>query len=114
MAARTTTTQLQPDSHPSLILRQEAAASGPNLSEYDEEQARLMEERCILVTPDDVAYGEDSKKTCKRSPSQRTLECELIDRPLDDQHQRWTTTSCIFSILVPTFRRTIVVAKEGR
>jgi len=65
MATRTTTTQIQPDSHPSLILRQEAAASGPNLSEYDEEQARLMEERCILVTPDDVAYGEDSKKTCK-------------------------------------------------
>jgi len=24
-----------------------------------------MEERCILVTPEDVAYGEDSKKTCE-------------------------------------------------
>jgi hypothetical protein len=28
-----------------------------------------MEERCILVTPDDVAYGEESKKTCSSSPS---------------------------------------------
>jgi len=27
-----------------------------------------MEERCILVTPEDVAYGEDSKKTCKLRP----------------------------------------------
>jgi len=35
-----------------------------DLDEYDEEQVRLMEERCILVTPDDVAYGEESKKTC--------------------------------------------------
>lgn len=23
-----------------------------------------MEERCILITPEDVAYGEESKKTC--------------------------------------------------
>jgi hypothetical protein len=65
MATRTTTTQIQPESKPSLILRQEAAETGPSLSEYDDEQVRLMEERCILVTPDDVAYGEDSKKTCK-------------------------------------------------
>jgi hypothetical protein len=27
-----------------------------------------MEERCILVTPEDVAYGEDSKKTCESIP----------------------------------------------
>ncbi|WVQ99339.1 isopentenyl-diphosphate Delta-isomerase [Kwoniella sp. CBS 9459] len=35
-----------------------------SLDTYDEEQVRLMEERCILVTPEDKAYGEDSKKTC--------------------------------------------------
>ena len=35
-----------------------------DLDAYDEEQVRLMEERCILVTPDDEAYGEDSKKNC--------------------------------------------------
>ena len=35
-----------------------------DLRSYDEEQVRLMEERCILITPEDQAYGEDSKKTC--------------------------------------------------
>jgi len=35
-----------------------------DLDSYDEEQVRLMEERCILITPNDEAYGEDSKKTC--------------------------------------------------
>ncbi|KAK8864322.1 isopentenyl-diphosphate Delta-isomerase [Kwoniella newhampshirensis] len=35
-----------------------------DLNAYDEEQVKMMEERCILVTPDDKAYGEDSKKTC--------------------------------------------------
>lgn len=39
-------------------------APAVDLASYDEEQVRLMEERCILVTPDDKAYGEDSKKTC--------------------------------------------------
>jgi hypothetical protein len=34
------------------------------MEEYDEEQVRLMEERCILVNEKDEAYGEDSKKTC--------------------------------------------------
>ncbi|WVQ80655.1 isopentenyl-diphosphate delta-isomerase [Cryptococcus sp. DSM 104549] len=40
------------------------AAPDVSLDTYDEEQVRLMEERCILVTPDDVVYGDDSKKTC--------------------------------------------------
>jgi isopentenyl-diphosphate delta-isomerase len=35
-----------------------------SLDTYDEEQVRLMEERCILVTPQDEAYGEACKKTC--------------------------------------------------
>ncbi|WVW83862.1 isopentenyl-diphosphate delta-isomerase [Kwoniella bestiolae CBS 10118] len=35
-----------------------------SLDTYDEEQVRLMEERCILVDENDRAYGEDSKKTC--------------------------------------------------
>ncbi|OCF60569.1 isopentenyl-diphosphate Delta-isomerase [Kwoniella mangroviensis CBS 10435] len=35
-----------------------------SLDTYDEEQVRLMEERCILVDGNDKAYGEDSKKTC--------------------------------------------------
>jgi hypothetical protein len=36
-----------------------------DLEAYDEEQVRLMEERCILVDDQDVAYGEGSKKRCK-------------------------------------------------
>ena len=35
-----------------------------DLSEYDPEQSRLMDERCIVVTPDDVAIGALDKKTC--------------------------------------------------
>jgi len=35
-----------------------------DLEAYDEEQVRLMEERCILVDDQDVAYGEGSKKRC--------------------------------------------------
>ncbi|BEI89778.1 uncharacterized protein CcaverHIS019_0211400 [Cutaneotrichosporon cavernicola] len=35
-----------------------------NLDGYDEEQARFMEERCILVDENDKAYGEGSKKQC--------------------------------------------------
>jgi isopentenyl-diphosphate Delta-isomerase len=35
-----------------------------DLSEYDPEQSRLMSERCIVVTPDDVPIGALDKKTC--------------------------------------------------
>ena len=34
------------------------------LQGYDEEQIRLMEERCILIDEDDKPYGDGSKKTC--------------------------------------------------
>ncbi|XAO23860.1 isopentenyl-diphosphate Delta-isomerase [Cryptococcus bacillisporus CA1280] len=40
------------------------AVNDINLDSYDEEQVRLMEERCILVTPEDKVYGEGSKKVC--------------------------------------------------
>lgn len=36
----------------------------PFLSPFIICRVRLMEERCILITPEDVAYGEESKKTC--------------------------------------------------
>lgn len=39
--------------------------SDVNLDAYDEEQVRLMEERCILVDEEDRAYGEGSKKECE-------------------------------------------------
>jgi hypothetical protein len=40
-----------------------------DLEAYDEEQVRLMEERCILVDDQDVAYGEGSKKRCESGVS---------------------------------------------
>jgi isopentenyl-diphosphate delta-isomerase len=36
-----------------------------SLEAYDDEQVRLMEERCILVDEQDVAYGDGSKKRCE-------------------------------------------------
>lgn len=40
----------------------------PTLDGYDEEQVRLMEERCILVDENDKTYGEGSKKRCELPP----------------------------------------------
>lgn len=36
-----------------------------DLAQYDEEQARLMEEMCIVIDENDNRVGADSKKTCK-------------------------------------------------
>jgi isopentenyl-diphosphate delta-isomerase len=36
-----------------------------DLSSYDKEQSRLMQERCILVDENDNAIGAVDKKTCK-------------------------------------------------
>lgn len=36
-----------------------------DLSSYDPEQSKLMEERCILVDEHDNAYGSGDKKTCE-------------------------------------------------
>jgi isopentenyl-diphosphate delta-isomerase len=35
-----------------------------DLSTYDPEQSRLMDERCILVDEEDNAIGAMDKKTC--------------------------------------------------
>lgn len=73
-----TSTQTVTEVQPTLTLRSSApepvAEPGVNLSDYDEEQARLMEERCILVSPEDVAYGEDSKKTCQSADARSSLQ----------------------------------------
>lgn len=39
-----------------------------DLSEYDPEQSKLMDERCIVVDENDVAIGALDKKTCKPVP----------------------------------------------
>jgi len=42
----------------------QAALSSIDLSNYDPEQSRLMDERCILVDEQDNAIGAADKKTC--------------------------------------------------
>lgn len=73
-----TTTQTQINGH--IVLNASAPSAGPaapDLDAYDEEQVRLMEERCILVNEQDEAYGEDSKKTCKLTSFVTIGACKL-------------------------------------
>ena len=46
------------------VLASRALLSSVDLSKYDSEQARLMDERCILVDEQDNALGAADKKTC--------------------------------------------------
>lgn len=47
------------------ILAARAALASIDLSNYDPEQSRLMDERCILVDEQDNAIGAMDKKTCR-------------------------------------------------
>lgn len=49
------------------VLAAKAALASVDLSSYDPEQSRLMDERCILVDEQDNAIGAMDKKTCKVS-----------------------------------------------
>lgn len=46
------------------VLAARAALASIDLSTYDPEQSRLMDERCILVDEQDNAIGAVDKKTC--------------------------------------------------
>ncbi|KAF7339483.1 Isopentenyldiphosphate isomerase [Mycena sanguinolenta] len=46
------------------VLAAQAALASIDLSGYDKEQSRLMDERCILVDEQDNAIGAMDKKTC--------------------------------------------------
>lgn len=46
------------------VLAAKAALASIDLSSYDAEQSRLMDERCILVDEEDNAIGAMDKKTC--------------------------------------------------
>ena len=63
----TTTTTTTTDAAPPAQAPSTSTLATIELDGYDEEQIRLMEERCILVTPEDKAYGDVSKKTCERA-----------------------------------------------
>jgi hypothetical protein len=45
----------------------QAALASIDLTNYDAEQSRLMDERCILVDEQDNAIGALDKKTCEFS-----------------------------------------------
>ena len=52
----------------------QAALASVDLSSYDPEQSKLMDERCILVDEEDNAIGAMDKKTCKYISTTRTVE----------------------------------------
>lgn len=47
------------------VLAAKAALASIDLSSYDPEQSKLMDERCILVDENDTAIGAMDKKTCQ-------------------------------------------------
>lgn len=63
------------------VLAAQAALASIDLSSYDPEQSRLMDERCILVDEQDNAIGAVDKKTCGYS------------------HQPWPQSSDTFKVI---------------
>ncbi|KAJ7225527.1 Isopentenyldiphosphate isomerase [Mycena pura] len=57
------------------VLAANAALASIDLSSYDPEQSRLMDERCILVDEQDNAIGAMDKKTCRY----QAHRCALFD-----------------------------------
>ncbi len=64
-----------------------------DLSEYDVEQAKLMDERCIIVDENDNPLGALDKKTCRslhRAPC-GPIVCPyknaIYARPFDGEYQ---------------------------
>lgn len=44
-----------------------------DLSQYDPEQSKLMDERCIVVDENDVVLGALDKKTCKPETTRHSI-----------------------------------------
>lgn len=85
----------------------QAALASVDLSNYDPEQSKLMDEKCILVDEDDNAIGAMDKKTCKQllQPpflKKLTTLCP-ITRSSYGKYQQRLASSCILSICVQTF-----------
>lgn len=99
-----------------------APLSTIELNGYDEEQVRLMEERCILVNEKDEAYGEGSKKQCEWVSVSfsflfvfmryKLTTCCL--RSFDGEYQYWTPAPSLLGFPLQTLGRTIAVAEESR
>jgi len=59
--------------------QQTSASHDPSLFGHDEEQIRLMEERCIVTDDNDNMLRDGSKKEC--------MFLRLMRRPSDGKHQ---------------------------
>ena len=57
--------RLFPDINASLIGAAQSTVNDADLTGYDEEQIRLLEEVCIVVNENDTPIGSCSKKICK-------------------------------------------------
>jgi len=92
----------------------DASATGAfvsiDLKGYDQEQARLMDERCIVVDENDRAIGALDKKTClcmdydcdDRMHLEFSLPPPCAPRPFHGKHQQGSPPPRILSICLPT------------
>ena len=96
MATVTTTTTTQ---------SAQAAFATIDLSGYDAEQSRLMDERCIVVDEQDRPIGALDKKTCMRKANSLSI-CLILgmDRPPYGEHQQGPLTSRILRLCLPSVR----------
>jgi len=89
------------------------------LKGYDQEQARLMDERCIVVDENDRAIGALDKKTClcmdydcdDRTHLEFPLPPPCAPRPSHGKHQQGSPTPRILSICLPTIGWKVTLAK---
>ena len=84
------------------VLASRAVLSNIDLSNYDPEQSRLMDERCILVDEQDNALGAADKKTCMTISHVLRYENDEVNlyRSSYGEHQQGTSPSCLLGILV--------------
>ena len=96
------------------VLASKAILSSIDLSKYDTEQAKLMDERCILVDEEDRALGAADKKTCTVFNNYRHSLSDVVKlRSLNGEHQQGTSSSCLFRICVQAIRWQTTAPTEG-
>ena len=110
---------LFPEINTQLAAQTRSATQDADLSGYDEEQIRLMDEVCIVLDENDMPIGSASKKVChlmeniNKGLLHRAFSCFLFDsqnRLLLQQRapekitfpDLWTNTCCSHPLGVPT------------
>jgi hypothetical protein len=98
MATNTTTT---------FTLSAQAAFATIDLSGYDAEQSRLMDERCIVVDEQDRPIGALDKKTCTQWKRALTIDWSHlgIDRSPYGEHPEGSLASRVLRLRLPSVRR---------